>query len=183
MALGEGGKEPGTAAQGGEGGGGVQPADPGTAEKQDPVGEHSSPKGKVKATLELQASELAAVPGTGEFLLLSGPDHVLLRVDADGDLVDTRLLDADVLPQPVQRIIQRCMEKAPEQRFQSARDLGFALRNSSSSTGSLPALEAPAATTSRRGVFVTALLTLALAFGRIEHSTNRSRRPSTCAPG
>jgi Tol biopolymer transport system component len=53
------------------------------------------------------------------------------------------------------------MEKAPEQRFQSARDLGFALRNSSSSTGSLPALEASAEPASRRGVLTTVLLTLA----------------------
>src|SRR5829696_2817134 len=32
------------------------------------------------------------------------------------------------LPAAVRQIVQRCLEKQPEQRFQSARDLAFALR-------------------------------------------------------
>jgi len=39
-----------------------------------------------------------------------------------------------IVPTALDRIIERCMEKSPAQRFQSARDLGFALRNSSDSS-------------------------------------------------
>ncbi|HET9326000.1 MAG TPA: protein kinase [Candidatus Eisenbacteria bacterium] len=35
-------------------------------------------------------------------------------------------------PSPLERVIQRCLEKSPDQRFQSARDLAFALGESSS---------------------------------------------------
>jgi serine/threonine protein kinase len=34
----------------------------------------------------------------------------------------------EVVPLELQRIIRRCLEKNPEARFQSARDLAFALR-------------------------------------------------------
>ncbi len=44
-------------------------------------------------------------------------------------------------PPALERIIRRCLEKAPEQRFQSARDLAFALEASS---GSAPPAAAPA---------------------------------------
>ena len=37
------------------------------------------------------------------------------------------------VPLALQRIVLRCLEKSPEQRFQSARDLGFALENLSAS--------------------------------------------------
>ncbi len=47
------------------------------------------------------------------------------------------------IPPSVDRIIHRCMEKTPETRFQSARDLAFALGNSGdSSSRSLPSLAA-----------------------------------------
>ena len=42
--------------------------------------------------------------------------------------------------QALDAIIRRCLEKQPDQRFQSAADLAFALRSISSSTGSQPAL-------------------------------------------
>jgi eukaryotic-like serine/threonine-protein kinase len=51
------------------------------------------------------------------------------------------------LPLEVQRIIRRCLEKNPEARFQSARDLAFALR-SLLNTGDVP-LAAPASATGR----------------------------------
>jgi Tol biopolymer transport system component len=38
------------------------------------------------------------------------------------------------VPQPLQRIVSRCLEKKPEQRFQNASDLGFALESLSDST-------------------------------------------------
>jgi serine/threonine protein kinase len=47
----------------------------------------------------------------------------------------------DSVPASIERIIRRCMEKAPERRFQSARDLSFALGNALDSTSrGLPAI-------------------------------------------
>jgi Tol biopolymer transport system component len=43
-------------------------------------------------------------------------------------------LPADV-PPAVQRVVQRCLEKAPDERFGSARDLGFALEALSDASG------------------------------------------------
>ena len=51
-------------------------------------------------------------------------------------------------PPAVQRIVQRCLEKSPEQRFQSASDLGFALEALSDSSSVTSGLIAP--TTSRQ---------------------------------
>jgi serine/threonine protein kinase len=46
------------------------------------------------------------------------------------------------VPASIERIIRRCMEKLPDQRFQSARDLSFALDNALDSTSrGLPAME------------------------------------------
>lgn len=45
-----------------------------------------------------------------------------------------------VTPLAVQRIVQRCLEKQPEQRFHSAHDLAFALETSSGSTMETQAL-------------------------------------------
>jgi hypothetical protein len=57
-------------------------------------------KGKERAVLKLFGSELLAVPGTGELLVLSAADHLLLRVGSDGALLGTCALDPDALPQP-----------------------------------------------------------------------------------
>jgi TolB-like protein/Tfp pilus assembly protein PilF len=35
------------------------------------------------------------------------------------------------VPSPLERVVRRCLQKSPEERFQSARDLAFALRESS----------------------------------------------------
>lgn len=56
-------------------------------------------KGKVKVELELDATELLSLPG-GDLLVLSPKDRLLLRVDRKGDVVATRGLDLDLLPQP-----------------------------------------------------------------------------------
>jgi hypothetical protein len=39
------------------------------------------------------------------------------------------------VPLPLERIIRRCLEKTPDERFQSARDIGFALKEASAEVG------------------------------------------------
>jgi serine/threonine protein kinase len=53
------------------------------------------------------------------------------------------------LPPALDSIIRRCLEKRPEQRFQSASDLAFALRSMTSASGSQPSQ--PGLTVPRRG--------------------------------
>ena len=57
-------------------------------------------KGKERIELKLLGSELLAVPGSQDLLVLSATDHVLLRVDRTGKLLGARLLSASELPQP-----------------------------------------------------------------------------------
>jgi serine/threonine protein kinase len=53
-------------------------------------------------------------------------------------------------PAGLRKIVERCLEKKPERRFQSAQDLAFALRHLAGSTASMPALPS-AKTTERKG--------------------------------
>ena len=46
------------------------------------------------------------------------------------------------VPPALDRIVRRCLEKRPEERFQSARDLAFALDGVSSGSGTMPVSEA-----------------------------------------
>lgn len=57
-------------------------------------------KGRERVALELRASELLALPGGDEFLLLSAADALLLRLDRAGRLLGVRSLDPARLPQP-----------------------------------------------------------------------------------
>ncbi len=59
-------------------------------------------------------------------------------------------------PESLDRIIQHCLEKNPEERFQSARDLGFALRNTSPSSESELVPHKISARTRRRSPLVAA---------------------------
>jgi len=68
------------------------------------------------------------------------------------------------MPPAVERILNRCLEKRPEERFQSARDLTFALESSDARSGSGVGTVRPARI-SRRWLTGVALLTLGLALG------------------
>jgi serine/threonine protein kinase/Tol biopolymer transport system component len=59
-------------------------------------------------------------------------------------------------------IIRRCLEKQPDQRFQSAADLAFALRSISSSTGSQPALVAPKPPSRTKWLWPVAMAAIAI---------------------
>jgi len=73
------------------------------------------------------------------------------------------------IPPALQRVVHRCLEKNPEQRFQSASDLAFALNALSESGGSAyPATAAKAATGAGRRwkvIVPAALVVLALSVG------------------
>src|ERR1700734_1405449 len=49
----------------------------------------------------------------------------------------------DSVPVGLRQIVHRCLEKKPQERFQSARDLAFALRSLSSSTGAAKIVAGP----------------------------------------
>lgn len=56
-------------------------------------------RGRLRADLALACTELLALPGGREFLLLAAGDAALLRLDAEGRLLGCRLLDRALLPQ------------------------------------------------------------------------------------
>jgi serine/threonine protein kinase len=60
-------------------------------------------------------------------------------------------------PPAVQRVVQRCLEKAPEQRFQSASDLAFALEALSDSTGAVTGAHAQITSRNRWSWIVAAV--------------------------
>ena len=81
----------------------------------------------------------------------------------------------EAVPQPVARVVQRCLAKDPEQRFQSARDLAFALDALRGPTGSFGALRgAPA----RRWVRPALGLAAAALIAGAILATTRERRPN-----
>jgi eukaryotic-like serine/threonine-protein kinase len=68
------------------------------------------------------------------------------------------------VPPAIDRIIRRCLEKSPDERFQSARDVAFALEAiSAPSTGSGSAPIVKASSKGRLIAFVAALLAVAVA--------------------
>jgi Tol biopolymer transport system component len=67
---------------------------------------------------------------------------------------------ATSLPAPLARVVRRCLEKRPEERFDSARDVGFALEAVSGTSGSVSAVAA--AVSARRRWLPLALAALAV---------------------
>jgi dipeptidyl aminopeptidase/acylaminoacyl peptidase len=66
------------------------------------------------------------------------------------------------VPSPVERVVRRCLEKSPEERFQSARDLAFALEVQAEGSTPSDRSAGPAGVNVRRG-WLTRPLVLALA--------------------
>jgi Tol biopolymer transport system component len=91
---------------------------------------------------------------------------------------------ANRLPPMLERLVRRCLEKNPEERFQSARDIAFNLDAMSATTGpgtgGVTTLDAPARLTR---VWVAAALALALTVGVLAGWVAAGRaRPTPAAP-
>ncbi len=80
------------------------------------------------------------------------------------DLPEMSSTPAHAVSPALDRIIRRCLEKNPEQRFQSARDLGFALSalSGSDSSAAQRAIPAAAAATNSLWPWLAACLAIAL---------------------
>jgi serine/threonine protein kinase len=71
------------------------------------------------------------------------------------------------VPPSLERVVRRCLEKDPEDRFQSARDVAFALEALSSATGKIPDAPLPAPRRSRWVKPILLGLLVALASGAV----------------
>ena len=77
------------------------------------------------------------------------------------------------VPAPLERVVLRCLEKDPDDRFQSARDVAFALEALSTGSASAPGTTLPAAKSRRwlwaaAGLFgVAAVAGIASVAGRV----------------
>ncbi len=82
------------------------------------------------------------------------------------------------MPPALDRIVRHCLEKAPEQRFQSARDLAFDLESITSLTasGSLPAAKVQER---RRWWYAAAVAALVVAAGLVGWKIAATTRPVT----
>ena len=90
--------------------------------------------------------------------------HAILKEEPP-DLLET----ARAMPPALERIVDHCLEKRPEQRFQSAHDLAFDLKALATATGTSSAVPtlSGAGGRSRRAVLVGALLAAGGALGAV----------------
>jgi eukaryotic-like serine/threonine-protein kinase len=96
-----------------------------------------------------------------------------------------RAVDSKVVSPALDRIVRRCLEKQPEQRFQSARDLAFAL-GTLSGTDASAAVRATSAPRSSsrwiRAVAAVALLVAGVLLGMLAHRPATARRMQFALP-
>lgn len=93
--------------------------------------------------------------------------------------------DSKIVSPALDRIVRRCLEKEPEQRFQSARDLAFALSTLSGTDSSAAVRVMPATKTSARWIWAVAGLVLFLAgalLGMLLHRPPMARRMQFALP-
>src|SRR5205807_1409874 len=62
------------------------------------------------------------------------------------------------IPPALESIILHCLEKAPEDRFQSAQDVGYALEAGAGQTGPMPLTASSASPLRRHGSWIAALV-------------------------
>lgn len=74
----------------------------------------------------------------------------------------------------LERVVRRCLEKEPEQRFQSASDLAFAIEALSGSTGAAPAVAAKKRGVPWRAVAGVALVALAASLAALNWTARQS---------
>jgi Tol biopolymer transport system component len=101
--------------------------------------------------------------------------HAILKEEPPDLLETTR-----ALPPALERIVSHCLEKRPEQRFQSAHDLAFDLKALATATGTstaVPAIPA-AAVPGRRVVFIGGLLAAGVALGVLADRTLGAKAPA-----
>jgi Tol biopolymer transport system component len=89
---------------------------------------------------------------------------------------------AVALPPSVWRIIRRCLEKKPEERFQSMRDLAFALESAVEGSSTTGMARPAGGTTTRRGPAGLGLLAAGLALGALAGALVVQRQPTAAAP-
>jgi eukaryotic-like serine/threonine-protein kinase len=83
------------------------------------------------------------------------------------------------IPPALDHIVARCVEKAPEQRFQSARDLGFALAESSSISGAPVPAAAFARSFRTRPLWIAGAAVAALLMAIAAFWAGRRSRPAS----
>jgi len=94
------------------------------------------------------------------------------------------------VPQGLERLVRRCLEKKPEQRFHSAHDLGYALDALSTSSGPRLETQAGASTATRRegaarlfgNAHVAWIVAVVLALGAMAALWASVRRPPAAEP-
>ena len=88
---------------------------------------------------------------------------------------------ATAMPPGVPRLVHRCLEKAPERRFQSASDLAFALESLTDANTSSSAIVGPANSHTRSWI-APILILAALVFAWFLRQTLRTSRGETTPP-
>jgi Tol biopolymer transport system component len=83
-----------------------------------------------------------------------------------------------VLPAALERIIRRCLEKRPDERFQSTRDLAFALESALDGSPASGAAARPVAAVSRRRPASLGLLLVGLVVGALASALLMRQRQS-----